>query len=62
MARQLHINLFVQSRGHHEGSWRHPKATPKALTDISYLQEMAQLAERGKLDSIFLADQVMLLG
>jgi len=58
MARQLHINLFVQSRGHHEGSWRHPKATPKALTDISYLQEMAQLAERGKLDSIFLADQL----
>jgi FMN-dependent oxidoreductase (nitrilotriacetate monooxygenase family) len=58
MARQLHINLFVQSRGHHEGSWRHPKATPKALTDISYLQEMAQLAERGKLDSVFLADQL----
>ncbi len=58
MARQLHINLFVQSRGHHEASWRHPKATPKALTDIGYLQEMAQLAERGKLDSIFLADQL----
>jgi len=29
---QLHLNLFLMSRGHHEGAWRHPGANPKALT------------------------------
>ena len=24
MKRQLHLNLFIHSRGHHEASWRHP--------------------------------------
>lgn len=62
MARQMHINLFIQSRGHHEASWRHPKATPRALTDVRYLQELAQKAEAGLLDSIFLADQLAVPG
>lgn len=56
MKRQLHVNLFIQSRGHHEASWRHPKASPLQLTDIRYYQELAQKAEAGLLDSIFLAD------
>ncbi len=62
MARQMHINLFIQSRGHHEASWRHPKATPRALTDVRYLQELARKAEAGLLDSIFLADQLAVPG
>jgi FMN-dependent oxidoreductase (nitrilotriacetate monooxygenase family) len=60
MKRQLHLNLFIQSRGHHEASWRHPKASPLALTDIRYVQQMAQRAEEGLFDSIFLADQLAL--
>ncbi len=60
MARQLHLNLFINSRGHHEASWRHPGASPLALTDIRYYAEMAQKAERGLFDSIFLADQLAL--
>ncbi len=56
--RQMHINLFIQSRGHHEASWRHPKATSRPLTDIEYYVEMAQKAEGGCLDSIFLADHL----
>lgn len=58
--RQLHLNLFIQSRGHHEASWRHPKSSPLPLTDIRYVQELAQKAEAGLLDSIFLADQLAL--
>ena len=27
MDRQLHFNLFINSRGHHEASWRHPDAS-----------------------------------
>ena len=60
MARQLHLNLFINSRGHHEASWRHPQASPRAMTDIRYFQELAQKAEAGLFDSIFLADQLAL--
>ena len=35
MTRRMHLNLFIQSRGHHEASWRHPDSSPLALTDIS---------------------------
>jgi hypothetical protein len=40
--RQLHLNLFIHSRGHHEASWRHPASSPLALTDIRYYQDVAQ--------------------
>ncbi|MCB1546967.1 MAG: LLM class flavin-dependent oxidoreductase, partial [Hyphomicrobiaceae bacterium] len=56
MRRQLHFNLFIQSRGHHEASWRHPNSSPFGLTDIAYFQDLARRAEAGLLDSIFLAD------
>ena len=62
MTRQLHLNLFIHSRGHHEASWRHPDSSPLALTDIRYYQELAQRAEATKFDSIFLADQLALGG
>src|SRR6266566_1795616 len=60
MKRQLHLNLFFHSRGHHEASWRHPDTAPYALTDIRYYQELARRAEAAKFDSIFLADQLAL--
>jgi FMN-dependent oxidoreductase (nitrilotriacetate monooxygenase family) len=62
MTRQMHLNLFIQSRGHHEASWRHPAASPLPLTDIRYYQDVAQRAEVGLFDSIFLADQLALDG
>src|SRR4051795_3513982 len=58
MARQLHLNLFIHGRGHHEAAWRHPAASPLPLTDIVYYADLARRAERGKFDSIFLADQL----
>jgi FMN-dependent oxidoreductase (nitrilotriacetate monooxygenase family) len=60
--RQMHLNLFIQSRGHHEASWRHPAASPLPLTDIRYYRDVAQRAEAGLFDSIFLADQLALDG
>lgn len=62
MTRHMHLNLFIQSRGHHEASWRHPLASPLALTDIRYYQDVARRAEAGLFDSIFLADQLALDG
>ncbi|MFY0614301.1 MAG: LLM class flavin-dependent oxidoreductase [Hyphomicrobiaceae bacterium] len=60
MTRQLHLNLFTQSRGHHEASWRHDKASDLAMTDLRYLTQMAQKAEAGLFDSVFLADALSL--
>src|SRR5947199_250896 len=60
MKRQLHLNLFFHSRGHHEASWRHPESSPLALTDIRYYQDLARRAEAALFDSIFLADQLAL--
>src|SRR4051812_17563852 len=56
MLRPMRLNLFIQSRGHHEASWRHPASSKLPLTDIRYTVEMAQKAEAGLFDSIFLAD------
>ena len=60
MKRRMHLNLFINSRGHHEAAWRHPSASNLALTDIAYYQDLARRAERGRFDSIFLADQLAL--
>jgi len=62
MKRQLHLNLFIHSRGHHEASWRHPDSSPLALTDIRYYQDLVQRAERALFDSVFLADQLAVGG
>src|ERR1700738_558178 len=55
MQRQLHLNLFIHSRGHHEASWRHPASSPLPLTDIRYYQDLAQRAEAALFDAIFIA-------
>ncbi len=62
LTRQLHLNLFVQSRGHHEASWNFPGASPNALTDIAHYQQIAQRAEAAKFDSIFFADVLAMTG
>src|SRR6204780_3515725 len=56
MTRQLHLNLFIHGRGEHGAAWRHPSASPLALTDIRYYTDLAQKAEAGCFDSVFLAD------
>src|SRR6185312_1375536 len=56
MSRQLHLNLFLMSRGHHEGAWRHPGSNHKALTDLELYVEAAHIAEAAKFDAVFLAD------
>ncbi|KQZ66880.1 LLM class flavin-dependent oxidoreductase [Nocardioides sp. Root151] len=60
--RQLHLNAFLMSTGHHEASWRLPESDPTSNTDIAHFQRLAQIAERGKLDSIFFADSPVLWG
>jgi len=54
--RQIHLNAFLMSSGHHEAAWRLPESDPYADFDTSHWIRLARIAERGKLDSLFLAD------
>lgn len=54
--RMLHLNLFIFACGHHRAAWRHPDSAVERLGDVRYYEGLAQTAERGKLDAVFLAD------
>ncbi|WP_030044384.1 LLM class flavin-dependent oxidoreductase [Streptomyces resistomycificus] len=54
--RQLHLNAFLMSTGHHEASWRLPESDPYAHVDLAHYVHLARIAERGTFDSLFLAD------
>ncbi|GAA2438009.1 LLM class flavin-dependent oxidoreductase [Streptomyces lavendulocolor] len=60
--RRLHLNAFLMNAGHHDAAWRHPATTPERVTDPAYFVELARTAERGLLDSVFLADGLALWG
>ncbi|GGN42037.1 FMN-dependent oxidoreductase (nitrilotriacetate monooxygenase family) [Actinoplanes campanulatus] len=53
---QLHLNAFLMSVGHHEAAWRLPESDPYADLNVEHFKNLARIAERGKLDSLFLAD------
>ncbi len=54
--RQLCLGAFINLPGHHVASWRHPETEVRKITDLDYLTEIAQIAERGKFDNLFFAD------
>jgi FMN-dependent oxidoreductase (nitrilotriacetate monooxygenase family) len=62
MTRRLHLNAFLMDNGHHEAAWRLPESDPRAGTDVAHWQRLARIAERGRLDSLFLADSPVLWG
>ncbi|GCL72856.1 LLM class flavin-dependent oxidoreductase [Paenibacillus naphthalenovorans] len=54
--RQLHLNAFLYGTGHHEASWRLPEARPELNLDFNHVLQIVHTAERGLMDSVFLAD------
>jgi FMN-dependent oxidoreductase (nitrilotriacetate monooxygenase family) len=58
----LHFNAFLMGSGHHEAAWRLPESDPFANLDLAHWTNLAQIAERGKFDSVFLADGPALWG
>jgi alkanesulfonate monooxygenase SsuD/methylene tetrahydromethanopterin reductase-like flavin-dependent oxidoreductase (luciferase family) len=54
--RKIHLNVFVRIAGHHAGAWKDPDAEPERDLDIDKYVELARLAERGLIDSLFTAD------
>ncbi|MFI2779541.1 LLM class flavin-dependent oxidoreductase [Streptomyces sp. ALB3] len=60
--KQLHLNAFLMSTGHHEASWRLPGSHAEAGSGLEHYKNLARIAERGLLDSLFLADGPVLMG
>jgi FMN-dependent oxidoreductase (nitrilotriacetate monooxygenase family) len=60
--KQLHLNAFLMSTGHHEASWRLPESNPYAGIDVTHYQNLARTAEYGRFDSVFFADSPALFG
>jgi len=48
--------------GHHEASWRLPESDPESTTSVKHFQRLAQIAEGGTFDSLFLADGPVMFG
>lgn len=56
--RKLRLGAFLPGSGHHVASWRHPDAQADGGLNFQHYKRIAQTAERGKFDMIFLADGV----
>ncbi len=54
--RTLHLNVNLLHSGVYPSAWRLPESRPDAFLDIDHFIRVARIAERGKLDAIFLAD------
>ncbi|MFF2018421.1 LLM class flavin-dependent oxidoreductase [Paenibacillus sp. NPDC058177] len=59
---QLHLGAFIYYSGHHHYGWRHPESGAKGLFDFKFYKRLAQTAERGKFDMMFLADLLYVRG
>ena len=58
--RQAHLTLYLAGAGHHEAAWRFEPTQPHRLSDIGYLTGLAQVAESGMFDAVFIADSPFL--
>jgi FMN-dependent oxidoreductase (nitrilotriacetate monooxygenase family) len=60
--RKIRLGAFLYPTGHHVAAWRHPEATADAGVNLAHYQALAQTAERGLFDLLFLADGVGMRG
>ena len=56
--RPLHFNAFIWPNGYHESAWRVVDDDVRGVLRLPYYAEIARTAERGLLDSVFLADNI----
>lgn len=54
--RELHLNVNTLNSGFYGSAWRAPGGDPTAFIDVRHYVRVAQIAERGTFDAIFLAD------
>src|SRR5256712_5738988 len=57
--RQMHLGVFVLGAGNHSAGWRYAGAAT-SNNDLSVIQEIARIAERGRFDLLFVADGLVM--
>ena len=55
--RQMHLGLFILGTGSHVAGWRWPGAVTD-FTDLAAIRRIAETAERGRFDLIFMGDNL----
>lgn len=55
--RQMHLGLFILGTGSHVAGWRWPGALTD-FTDLAAIRRIAETAERGRFDLIFMGDNL----
>ena len=53
-SRELNIGVLLYGCGHHQAAWQMDDSFIEQIGDISYYQHLAQIAERGNFDVVFL--------
>ncbi|MED4452335.1 LLM class flavin-dependent oxidoreductase [Metabacillus fastidiosus] len=54
--KEMKLGAFFMIPGHHVAAWRHPEAEAHNIMTFDFIKRLAQTAERGKFDVVFLAD------
>ncbi|TJZ77315.1 LLM class flavin-dependent oxidoreductase [Chitiniphilus eburneus] len=54
--RKIRLGAFIPGAGHHVAAWRHPEAQADGGINLAHYVRLAQTAERGLFDTLFLAD------
>lgn len=54
--REMHLGIFILGTGHHMAAWRHPNVPADGAEDFQFFKKVAQMAEKGKMDMLFLSD------
>lgn len=62
MNRQMRLAAFLYPTGYHVAAWRHPEVPADAGVSLPFYTQLAQLAEAGKFDFVFLPDSVGVRG
>lgn len=58
--RRMGLNAVIFGLGSHEAAWRMPESDPLSSTDLDYWIDIAQRAEEGGFDALFLGDVLAL--
>lgn len=60
-ARQLNLNIGINTTGYLFHAWPHRTGTRHEITDPAYYEGLAALAHRGRFDAVFLSDHPALI-
>ncbi len=61
-AGKIRLGAFLYPTGHHVAAWRHPGAHADAGSNFAHYVRLAQTAERGRFDLVFMADSLGVRG